>query len=362
MSPAPEAAENVAGLVLVALVERDSSAAISDRFDRGWRAPLEAGRRLAGARGVPLVILVAGPEGTAAALERARAGLMVGAARLLCAETETSPSSAAPHAAADVAAWLGGVARDEGALHLLLAHDYASLEHLPVVAAESGSVMVSGVVDLELAADGSVLWSRPSHQGRRIERLVSAARVPVVATIRADGFARPAGGASAAPVGEVALERRSFAGGIRESPSLEWLADESVAGALDLAAAERIVSVGRGLGDPDRLGPIRELCRALGAELAGSRPVIDAGWLPRERQVGSSGATVSPSLYLALGISGSSQHLAGMSTSRCIVAVNQDAEAPIFRVAHLGIVGDLHLHAAEIVEALRRDSGDCPQP
>src|SRR4030095_12579722 len=118
--------------------------------------------------------------------------------------------------------------------------------------------------------------------------------------------------------------------------------------AVDLSQAERIVSVGRGIKEQANIAVAQQLAEALGAELAASRPICDAGWLPMERQGGSSGQTVAPKLYLALGISGASQHLVGMKGSGTIAAVNKDPDAPIFEVADYGIIGDLF----EIVPAL----------
>ena len=118
--------------------------------------------------------------------------------------------------------------------------------------------------------------------------------------------------------------------------------------AVDLGQAERIVAVGRGIKSQEHLPLAQDLARALDAELAASRPICDAGWLPMDRQIGSSGQTVAPALYLALGISGAIQHLVGMKGSRTIVAINKDADAPIFEVADYGIVGDLF----EVVPAL----------
>ena len=109
-----------------------------------------------------------------------------------------------------------------------------------------------------------------------------------------------------------------------------------------------IVSVGRGIKDAENIPIIQELATALGAELAASRPICDNGWLPMDRQVGSSGQTVSPKLYLAIGISGAIQHLVGMKGSQCVVAINKDPDAPIFEIADYGIVGDLF----EVVPAL----------
>jgi electron transfer flavoprotein alpha subunit len=121
--------------------------------------------------------------------------------------------------------------------------------------------------------------------------------------------------------------------------------------AVDLSQAARIVAVGRGIKEQAKLPLAEQLAKALGAELAASRPICDAGWLPLERQVGSSGQTVAPKLYVALGISGAIQHAVGMKGSRTIVAINKDAEAPIFELADYGIVGDLF----EVVPALLKE-------
>jgi len=122
------------------------------------------------------------------------------------------------------------------------------------------------------------------------------------------------------------------------------------ASTVDLTAAPVIVSVGRGIGEADNIPIIEELAAALGAELAASRPICDNGWLPMERQVGSSGQTVAPKLYLAVGISGAIQHLVGMKGSKAVIAINKDENAPIFEVADFGVVGDLF----EIVPALTK--------
>ena len=122
---------------------------------------------------------------------------------------------------------------------------------------------------------------------------------------------------------------------------------------VDLASAQLIVAVGRGIKEADNLSIVQDLATALGAELAASRPICDSGWLPIERQVGSSGQTVAPKLYLAVGISGAIQHLVGMKGSQCIVAINKDPEAPVFEVADYGIVGDLFEVVPALIEAVK---------
>ena len=137
---------------------------------------------------------------------------------------------------------------------------------------------------------------------------------------------------------------------IREKPEAPF---QEARQSVDLSQAERIVAVGRGIKGQEHLPVVEKLAAAIGAELAASRPICDAGWLPMERQVGSSGQTVAPKLYLAVGISGAIQHLVGMKGSGTIAAINKDPDAPIFEVADYGIVGDLFEMVPAIVEALK---------
>jgi electron transfer flavoprotein alpha subunit len=137
---------------------------------------------------------------------------------------------------------------------------------------------------------------------------------------------------------------------IRQKPEAPF---QEAKQAVDLSQAERIVSVGRGIKGPEHLPLAQQLAQALHAEIAASRPICDAGWLPMERQVGSSGQTVAPKLYLALGISGAIQHLVGMKGASTIVAINKDPDAPIFEVADYGIVGDLFEIVPALLEALK---------
>jgi electron transfer flavoprotein alpha subunit len=144
------------------------------------------------------------------------------------------------------------------------------------------------------------------------------------------------------------------AAAIRQKPEAPF---RESARAVDLTTAEIIVSVGRGIKEKDNIPIVEELAKALGAELAASRPICDAGWLPMERQVGSSGQTVAPKVYMAVGISGAIQHLVGMKGAKIIVAINKDANAPIFEVADYGIVGDLFEVVPALVEEVKKAKG-----
>ena len=166
---------------------------------------------------------------------------------------------------------------------------------------------------------------------------------PHLATFQIGAFRADAMKAGSAPIRKAAIA--IDASKIRQKPEAPF---KEAKQAVDLSQAERIVAVGRGIKGKEHLELAEKLAQAMGAELAASRPICDAGWLPMDRQIGSSGQTVAPKLYVALGISGAIQHLVGMKGSRTIVAVNKDAEAPIFEVADYGIVGELF----EVVPAL----------
>jgi electron transfer flavoprotein alpha subunit len=170
----------------------------------------------------------------------------------------------------------------------------------------------------------------------------SAGGVGVV-SVQAGSFRADAVEAGASEV--KAFAPKLEAGKIRTKPGEAF---REAAQTVDLSTAAVIVSVGRGIGNQENLKLVEELASALGAELAASRPICDAGWLPMERQVGSSGQTVAPKLYVAVGISGAIQHLVGMKGAKAVIAINKDADAPIFEVADIGVVGDLF----EIVPAL----------
>ena len=226
---------------------------------------------------------------------------------------------------------------------VVFSHTYQVRDYVPALACRTGQMLIGDVVGIE---DGPV-FTRQLMQGR----LKGSYRqngnglcfVSVQAgAFRADGIdAGPK--AASAPI--TTFTPTIDAAQIRTRPGEPF---RGSAQTVDLGSAQRIVSVGRGIKDAANLSMVQELATALGAELAASRPICDNGWLPMERQVGSSGQTVAPKLYLAVGISGAIQHLVGMKGSQCIVAINKDPDAPIFEVADYGIVGDLF----EVVPAL----------
>jgi electron transfer flavoprotein alpha subunit len=185
--------------------------------------------------------------------------------------------------------------------------------------------------------DGAV-FTRPMFQGKVSADVVLEGPAPHLVTMQIGAMRADAVKKGSAPAAVRTVAAAVDPSEIRQKPEAPFReAKQSV----DLTQAERIVAVGRGIKGQEHVQVAQQLADALGAELAASRPICDAGWLPMERQIGSSGQTVAPKLYLALGISGAIQHVVGMKGARTIVAINKDAEAPIFEIADYGIVGDL---------------------
>lgn len=196
------------------------------------------------------------------------------------------------------------------------------------------------------AANGSIVAKRPVFAGKSFVTLEGTGG-PLVITLRPNVFALATGGGAAA----VETMNLGIADSDLKSRVTAILAAEG--GKQDVAEAEVIVSGGRGMKGPEHWALIEELAKALGAATGASRAVVDAGWRPHSEQVGQTGKTVSPKLYVAVGISGAIQHLAGMSSSKCIVAINKDPQAPIFKVADYGIVGDAFEVLPKLTAALK---------
>jgi len=308
-------------MILVIAEQRDGT------LNRASWEAIAAGQHLAA--GAPVVVGVAGSDVSRVAADLAAADVAeVVALTSPALATYTADGWVQAHAA---------LVSDVNATWVVLPHTYQARDFAPALAASLGRALVTDCTAIK-QVDGQVAFSRPMYQGKLAADVRVLGDAPWLVTIqigafRADAAAR---GASPAPVRtlEVPLDPSS----IRQSPEAPF---QEAKQAVDLSQAERIVSVGRGIKGPEHLPLAQALASALGAELAASRPICDAGWLPMDRQIGSSGQTVAPKLYVAVGISGAIQHVVGMKGARTIVAINKDADAPIFEVADYGYAGDL---------------------
>jgi len=230
---------------------------------------------------------------------------------------------------------------------VLIGHSAYGMDLAPSLATQLDLPLVTDCVGLELEG-GQPFAVREMYGGKVSARVAFRQADIYVATVRQAAFPVEEG----APLGgEVVAVDSPLTEEITYRKFLEYV--EAAVGEVDITQADVVVAVGRGIKEADNLALVEKLAKALGGVLAGSRPVVDAGWLPPERQVGQSGKTVKPKLYLAVGISGASQHVAGMKASSTIVAINKDPDAPIFKVAHYGIVDDLF----KVVPALTAQLG-----
>ncbi len=231
---------------------------------------------------------------------------------------------------------------------VLFPHTYQVRDFAPKLATRFGRVLVSDVTKVRFES-GSPVFVRLLFQGKLNGDFRVTGDGPHFVSIQAGAYRADQleDGSAEVDVFTPQLD----AAMIRATPHEPF---RESARAVDLTAAEIIVSVGRGIKEKDNIPIVAELAQALGGELAASRPICDSGWLPMERQVGSSGQTVSPKVYLAVGISGAIQHLVGMKGSKTVVAINKDANAPIFEVADYGIVGDLFEVVPALTEAVKK--------
>jgi len=232
--------------------------------------------------------------------------------------------------------------------YLVFPHTYQVRDFAPALATRLDEMLISDVIAI---GDGPV-FTRQLLQGRLQGNYRHTGSGPCLVSVQAGAFRADALEAGSAQVSTFAPALE--AAQIRTRPEAPFRGTEQT---VDLGSAQLIVSVGRGIKDAENIPLVQDLARALGAELAASRPICDNGWLPMERQVGSSGQTVSPKLYLAVGISGAIQHLVGMKGSQCVVAINKDPDAPIFEVADYGIVGDLFEVVPALTEAVKAAKG-----
>jgi electron transfer flavoprotein alpha subunit len=227
--------------------------------------------------------------------------------------------------------------------HVVLPHTYRTRDFAPKLAARMDRALVTDCVGIKRG--NRPTFMRPVYQGKIVAEVAVEGEQPHFVSVqigayRADQAKR---GSAPAPIKTMSVAIEGSA--IRQKAEDPF---QEAKQAVDLSQAERIVAVGRGIKAQEHIALAEKLATALGAQLAASRPICDSGWLPMERQVGSSGQTVAPKLYVALGISGAIQHVVGMKGARTIVAINKDADAPIFEIADYGVVGDLF----EIVPAM----------
>jgi electron transfer flavoprotein alpha subunit len=234
----------------------------------------------------------------------------------------------------------------ESPTQVVFPHTYQIRDYAPALACRMGQALIGDVIEI---GEGPV-FTRQLMQGRLNGSYRHSGTGTCFVSIQAGAFRAelPASTAGAASIETFtpAIDTTQ----IRTRPGEPF---RGSAQTVDLGSAQLIVSVGRGIREAENLPLVEALAGALGAELAASRPICDNGWLPMERQVGSSGQSVAPKLYLAVGISGAIQHLVGMKGSQCIVAINKDPDAPIFEIADYGIVGDLFEVVPALTEAIK---------
>ena len=233
---------------------------------------------------------------------------------------------------------------------VMMPHTYQVRDFVPKLATALGTSAISDVVGHKQEGD-TLLFTRQMFQGKFAADVRFTGEGPWFATFQNGAYRgdKVEAGSSPAPVETVQAEIPD--GAIRNKPQEVF---KEAKQAVDLTQAEIIVAVGRGIKEQKNIEIAKQLAEAMGGELAASRPICDSGWLPMDRQIGSSGQTVAPKLYLALGISGAIQHLVGMKGSRSIIAVNKDAEAPIFEIADFGVVGNLFEIVPPLTEEVKK--------
>jgi electron transfer flavoprotein alpha subunit len=233
---------------------------------------------------------------------------------------------------------------------VLMPHTYQVRDFVPKLATAMGRTVISDCIGFKHEG-GKLVFTRQMFQGKLAADVSFTSDAPWFVTFQNGAFRgdKAEAGASAAAVENVTVEIDD--GVIRNKPQEVF---KEAKQAVDLTQAEIIVAVGRGIKEQKNIEIAKNLADALGGDLAASRPICDSGWLPMDRQIGSSGQTVAPKLYLALGISGAIQHIVGMKGSRAIIAVNKDSEAPIFEIADYAVVGNLFDIVPPLIEEVKK--------
>ena len=233
---------------------------------------------------------------------------------------------------------------------VLMPHTYQVRDFVPKLATAMQQAVISDCIGFRKDG-GKLLFTRQMFQGKFAADVSCGGDAPSFVTFQSGAFRgdRVEAGANVAPIETVNAEVP--AGVVRNKPQEAF---KEAKQAVDLTQAEIIVSIGRGIKEQKNIQIAKQLAEAIGGEIAASRPICDSGWLPMDRQIGSSGQTVAPKLYLALGISGAIQHIVGMKGARAIVAINKDKEAPIFEIADVAVVGNLFDIVPPLIEEIRK--------
>jgi len=308
-----------------------------------WEA-IGAARRLADELGSSVTACVFGGEGVESLAQEA---ISYGADVVLLAEDATLTDFRIEPQTALLAKT---VCEGEPAV-VLIGATFRGRELGPALAVELDTGCVADCTALEFE-DGQLVATRPIYAGKLFSKCVIPERRPQIFTTRVRAFPKPE--PDSAWSGQITRVEPVLA---EDDIAVKVTGFQETEGGVSLADAGIIVSGGRGVGGPEGFAPVRELAQVLSAAMGASRAAVDAGWIPYEHQVGQTGKTVSPDLYVACGISGAIQHQAGMRTSRVIVAINKDPEAPIFKLAHYGIIGDLFKVVPALTTALREKIG-----
>ncbi|MGA2568892.1 MAG: electron transfer flavoprotein subunit alpha/FixB family protein [Terracidiphilus sp.] len=310
------------------------------RKDRFFQETLAAGRKLAGLTGLPLEAAAVGDPNKDVLLQVSGPPPATGHA--------IQHSLLQTYTADGYVLAFEQLIRKLQPAYVVFPHTYQVRDFVPRLAARFGQALIGDVTAIE---EGPV-FVRQLFQGKVNATMRPVGSGPCFVSIQAGAFRDDSPSGRAMNVSQFTPEIPAEA--IRTKPGEPF---RDAAQTVDLGSAQRIVGVGRGIKEAEKLKIVEELAAALGAEIGASRPICDNGWLPMERQIGSSGQTVAPKLYVAVGVSGAIQHLVGMKGSQCIVAINKDPDAPIFESADYGIAGDLFEVVPALTEAVKAAQG-----
>ncbi len=306
-----------------------------------WEA-LAAGQQLARDAGGPVSVAVLGQ------------GLAPLASELAAMDVQEVLSAESPlladYTADGITHALRQIVEQQKPRFVVFSHTYMVRDFAPKLAASLDRGLISDCLAYR-SEGGRLIFVRQVFQGKFAADVEFVGDPPYFVTFQAAAFREDAVRRGSAPAKITGVPITLAAESIRAKPGERFREAKQ---AVDLTQAEIIVAVGRGIKKPENLDLAKQLAEALGAEIGASRPICDGGWLPMDRQIGSSGQTVAPKLYVALGISGAIQHMVGMKGSKTVVAINKDKEAPIFEVATYGIVGDLFEVVPPLIEEIKK--------